>query len=117
MFEEQVIDKIATSELLDKVRSIIDSDHRLVQISCTKIGEQFMLDYSFDKDHKFYGIRIEIPVKDARLPSVSAVCPPAFLYENEIHDLFGIKIDNISVDFKGKFYRIEKEAPFSEDDL
>ena len=36
-----------------------------------------------------------------------------FLYENEIHDLFGMRFDGINIDYGGNFYRIAATAPFS----
>ena len=44
--------------------------------------------------------------------SISNIYGPAFLYENEITDLFGVPIQLISPDYKGKLYRIEQPTPF-----
>ena len=41
------------------------------------------------------------------------IFPAAFLYENEIHDLFGIAIEGINHDYNGKLYRTAVEAPFA----
>jgi ech hydrogenase subunit D len=112
MFEEQEIVTIEKDELLDKVRSIESEDYRLVQISCMKT-DNFYVDYTFDKEYKFYGIRVILPLDQPKLQSISDIYFAAFIYENEIHDLFGIKISGIKVDFKGKFYRIAKTNPFS----
>ena len=38
----------------------------------------------------------------------------AFLYENELHDLFGLKIRNIKIDYQGTFYKVAKPAAFAE---
>ena len=37
----------------------------------------------------------------------------AFLYENEIHDLFGVVITHISIDYQGTLYRTAISTPFS----
>jgi len=113
MFEEQTIDSISKADLINKIRTIIEEGYRLVQIGCTRSKDVFVIDYSFDKELKFYGLRLELPIEQAALPSISDVCFPAFLYENEMHDLFGIKISGICVDYQGKFYRTGKEAPFN----
>jgi ech hydrogenase subunit D len=113
MFEEQEITVIDKAELLTRVQTLVNDGYRLVQIGCTKLVDKFQIDYTFDKDYKFYDLRVELSLEKPELPSISAICAPAFLYENEMHDLFGISISNISIDFKGKFYRLEKEAPFS----
>jgi ech hydrogenase subunit D len=41
----------------------------------------------------------------------------AFLYENEIHDLFGVVVTNISIDYHGTLYRTSIKAPFSVDNV
>lgn len=115
-YEEQEIVNIEKEELLLKVQALMDDGYRLVQIGCTKMADHLQIDYSFDKDYKFYDLRVKLPLANPELPSISAICLPAFLYENEIHDLFGVNVTNISIDFKGKFYRLEKDAPFMQDD-
>jgi len=115
-YEEQEIVIIDKEELLSAVQTLMDDGYRLVQIGCTKLVDHLQVDYSFDKDYKFYNLRIKLSLTNLELPSISAICLPAFLYENEIHDLFGVNVTNISIDFKGKFYRLEKDAPFMQDD-
>jgi ech hydrogenase subunit D len=112
MFEEQEIICIEKEELQDKIRRTFDEGYRLVQIGCTK-DEMFQIDYTFDKQYKFLDLRVNIPVSDARLSSITGIYACAFTYENEIHDLFGIKIEGIKIDYKGNFYRLAVKAPFS----
>jgi ech hydrogenase subunit D len=33
------------------------------------------------------------------------------LYENEIHDLFGVPVDGLAIDFKGNFYKTAVKFP------
>jgi len=113
MYEEQLLIPIKKEELLNQVSMLLNDSYRLMQISCTKGESSYVVDYTFDKELKFYGLRVEISLENPELPTISAICLPAFLYENEMHDLFGIKIDNIIIDFKGKFYRLDKSAPYS----
>jgi len=112
-YEEQEIMTVNRPDLLDRVQDLVNEGFRLVQIGCTKLADHFQIDYSFDKNYKFYNFRVKLSLTNPELPSISAICLPAFLYENEIHDLFGVNVTNISIDFKGKFYRLEKDAPFS----
>ena len=112
MYETQEIISIAVSDLLTQVQRLAQEQYRMVQISCTQQQDNFYLDYAFDKDYKFYALRVTIPIKDAVLPSISREFFAAFLYENEIHDLFGIKFSDLVLDYGGNFYRIEKPAPF-----
>ncbi|MFC1579804.1 NADH-quinone oxidoreductase subunit C [Thermodesulfobacteriota bacterium] len=112
MFEEQEIIDITKKGLLEKVRGVFDEGFRLVQIGCTR-GEAFQIDYTFDKDYRFLDLRVNIPLDDPELPSITGIYDSAFGYENEIHDLFGIKVAGINVDYEGAFYRIPVKAPFS----
>jgi hypothetical protein len=50
--------------------------------------------------------------KGTALESVSSIYPYAYLYENEMKDLFGIQIQNINLDFAGKLYRTAVKTPF-----
>lgn len=112
MFETQEIVNIAVDDLLKQVHRLAKEQYRIVQISCTQQQDEFYLDYAFDKDYKFYGLRVTLPIKDAALPSISGAMFAAFLYENEIHDLFGIEFSGLVLDYGGNFYRIEKKNPF-----
>jgi ech hydrogenase subunit D len=47
------------------------------------------------------------------VPSISATYLAAFAYENELQDLFGMKVEGLVLDFKGKFYRKRHDAPFN----
>ena len=48
----------------------------------------------------------------AEIMSISNIYAPAFLYENEIQDLFGIKVKLMTLDYEGNLYRIEHKKPF-----
>ena len=112
MHEKQEIVTVRKNELVDRVRRIAGEGYRLVQICCTKL-DQFQIDYSFDKEYKFVNLRILVPINGTTVPSVSGVYWGAFTFENEIHDLFGVKFEGLNVDYGGNFYRIAKKAPFS----
>lgn len=117
MYENQEILNIDVNALVDKVNSLNQEGYRMVQICCTTLEDHFQVDYSFDNALKFLGLRIKLPRENAELPSVSSIYLEACLYENELHDLFGIKVNGMAIDFGGKFYRIEKKNPFSSDDI
>jgi ech hydrogenase subunit D len=102
---------IEAEELLKRVEHMKENGFRLVQISCTRLGEVFELNYSFDKDYEFINIKFSITA-GVEIPSISFIYQPAFLYENEIHDLFGIKINNISIDYNGGLYKMAVKTPF-----
>ncbi len=111
MYEEQEIIEINKDDLLKKVQAMHDDHYRLVQIACAQT-DMLYVDYSFDKDRHFINFRVWLPEENPKLPTISKIYLAAFTYENEIHDLFGVKIADIVIDFKGKFYRKAEETPF-----
>ena len=50
--------------------------------------------------------------EDQEISSITSIFPCAFIYENEMHDLFGVQIKMINIDFEGKLYRTAIETPF-----
>jgi ech hydrogenase subunit D len=112
MTEEQTTIIIETKELLGKVTDYFSDGFRLVQICAVKLQDNIELNYSFDKNYHFENLRLIIQPGD-EIQSISRICWSAFIYENEIHDLYGIKIKNINIDYKGNFYRTGVKAAFS----
>jgi ech hydrogenase subunit D len=112
MIEEQPIQLIEIKDLVQKVSELRDQKYRLVQIGCTKLKEGYEINYVFDKDYQFQALRIQVPAENIEIPSVSNVYPSAFLYENEIHDLYGLTVTDMSLDYKGTFYRTSVRTPF-----
>jgi len=112
MAEEQKLINIEIKDLLERVKEFHSSGYRLVQIGCTKT-DVLEINYSFDKNYSFVNLRITIPSSGIEIPSVSHIYWSAFLYENEISDLYGIKIKDIAVDYKGNFYRTTVKFPFN----
>lgn len=99
--------------LLAKVRELRALSWRLVQIGATPAGETLELNYSFDRSGELLNLRVTVPATGARVPSISGVYWCAFIYENELHDLFRVQIDGIAVDYHGKFYRTTVPFPFA----
>lgn len=102
---------IEPGDLLAQAFQMQHDGYRLVQISSVRTKEGYELTYSFGMELELVNIRIEVP-EDAEISSISHIFAPAFLYENEIVDLFGVKIKLITVDYEGKLYRISTETPF-----
>lgn len=113
MSEEQPNVAVTAKQLTAEVKSLCEQGWRLVQIGVTSLGELFEINYSFDLDMSFKNLRLHVPAKGARLPSVSGIYWCAFLYENEIHDLFGVTFDGLALDFKGRFYVTAIPFPFA----
>ena len=47
------------------------------------------------------------------IPSISSCYPAVFPFENEAHDLFGLAITDMQIDFKGFFYQVSTAEPMS----
>lgn len=85
---------------------------RFVQILATKTEEGFDLVYSFMKDGRLENFVMGIQ-KDAVVPSITEHFLAAFVFENEIHDLFGVTVKGIAIDFGGNFYKLAKKEPMT----
>jgi len=113
MSDEQTYLSLPPDALLARVRDLREQGWRLVQIGATPLGETIELNYSFDRASKFLNLRLSLPAGTAHVPSVSSIYWCAFIYENEMHDLFRVRVDGIAVDYKGKFYKTTVPYPFS----
>lgn len=111
MAEEQITTEIGMGELLSKVQTYYDAGYRLVQIGCTGLGDHYEINYSFDKDFVFENIRITVCDGDT-IPSISGVYWGAFIYENEIHDLYGLTVEGMNIDFAGTLIKTSVSYPF-----
>jgi len=114
MVEEEKLIVIEKHELVGRAAEFFSEGRRLVQICCTKLGNTFEMNYSFDKNYEFVNLRFTVQTGE-EIPSISLIYWCAFIYENEIHDLFGIPIKNIVLDYGGTLYRTSVKAPFSID--
>jgi ech hydrogenase subunit D len=113
MSDEQTYLSLPPDALLAKVRELRGQGWRLVQIGATPLGETIELNYSFDLAGKFLNLRLSLPAATAHVPSISSIYWCAFIYENEMHDLFRVQVEGIVVDYKGKFYKTTVPYPFS----
>jgi ech hydrogenase subunit D len=112
MSEPQEIMPTGKNDLVGMVAQLFAEGYRLVQIGCTTLPSAYEVNYSFDKDYRFKNLRVTVAPGE-EVPSISAIYPNAFLYENEIHDLFGVAIKNINIDYRGTLYRTAIKTPFS----
>lgn len=108
---DQEVKLVEPDNLVTEVLKLKHEGWRLVQICATKIDREYELTYSFGKDYGFGCLRL-LAAPGMEIMSISNIYEPAFLYENEIHDLFGIEIKMITLDYHGNFYRIAKKKPF-----
>lgn len=102
---------IEPAELVDTAHNLKADGYRMVQICANKIPGAFELTYSFDKDHELYNYRVVLPEND-EIMSITGAYFAAFVYENEMKDLFGIKIKHIALDFQGGFFVTGEPTPW-----
>jgi ech hydrogenase subunit D len=111
--EEQPVIRIEPKDLLRKVEELHDEGCRQIQMHCTKVADDnYEINYSFEKDYQFKTLRMNI-TPETEIPSITGIYWGAFMYENEIHELFGISIKGINVDFKGNLYKKKMKNPFA----
>lgn len=106
------VTEIGPGDLVSEALQIKHQGYRLVQICATKTEQGFELLYTFGKEYDLLCLRINV-MPGTEIMSISNIFEPAFLYENEIHDLFGIQVNLITIDYQGNLYRTEAKAPFS----
>ena len=112
MSESQEVVPVEKSDLVGIVAELFAEGYRLVQIGCSTLPNAYELSYSFDREYRFKNLRFTVAPGE-EVPSISVIYPGAFLYENEIHDLFGVVITHIAVDYRGTLYRTALSTPFS----
>ncbi len=86
---------------------------RYVQILAVNKDGGVDLVYSYMKDGLLDNLVVSDVPRDATVPSISDVFLEAFVCENEIHDLFGVKFEGIAIDFKGNFYHLAADSPMT----
>jgi Ni,Fe-hydrogenase III component G len=114
MIENQPCTQVVREDLPKIAAQMKAEGQRLVLITCTSGHEAFELTYTFDLNYQFKNLRCFVPRQDAVVPSITGSYLAAFAYENELQDLFGFKVTDLAVDYKGKFYRLKAKTPFAE---
>ena len=112
---KQEMIQIEAADLLGRAAQYKKDGYRMVQILCTRIPEGYELTYSFDKDYVLENLRVVVPL-DGSVMSVTIQFWYAFVWENEIHDLFGLNVEFIApeVEYGGKFFQLVKPMPWHE---
>jgi ech hydrogenase subunit D len=113
MYKDFNLKIIEPCELVDTARTLKEEGYRMVQICATKIPDAYEITYSFDKDYEMVHYRITIP-EDMEIMSITDSYFAAFVYENEMKDLFGIKIKHIALDFQGEFFVTNEPTPWKD---
>ena len=98
---------------LERVARFKKEGWRLVQILCTRTTEGFELTYTFDKNYFLYFLRLTAALGGSVM-SITSLYWYGFVWENEIHDLFGLDVRFIApdVDYGGHFYHLAQKTPW-----
>lgn len=92
------IEKVSTTNLLTTVDSLLLDKWRLVQILALSTTEGYEINYSFGGGYALKTLRLFAGPKEA-VPSITSYYPAATFYENEIRDLYGVRIERIHPDW------------------
>ncbi len=105
--------EITPDQLLGEVMKFKNGSLRLSQACCAYSNEKLEISYSFANDdtNEYKNLRLVID-KDTEVCSITEFYPYAFLYENEMKELFGVNIQMIGLDYQDKLYRIKEATPF-----
>jgi ech hydrogenase subunit D len=112
MLEQEI--SIEPVNIIGETAKLKVEGYRLVTLSCIeRDANQVDILYHFDKDYHLKHLRLTVP-KDVPVPSISPVYFAAFLVENEIQDLFGIRFQGLAIDYDRTLYLAEdvRTAPF-----
>jgi hypothetical protein len=108
----QVFIDIGLAELSGRVEDYDARGWRFVNICGSTVAGGVELIYSFSDGLPLENLRLTVG-DGATVPSVSERFPNAFFFENETHDLFGVRFSGISIDFDGNLYTVAVPTPMN----
>lgn len=110
-YKEQRYYEISSEEIVNKAKELFSDGYRLEQIcAISKNGETTLL-YSFDKEKELINYKVEVPLERVMV-SITSSYWSAFIYENEIHDLFDVTFTDSKLDYKGNFFKTKDKFPW-----
>ena len=114
MYTTSFVD-VPLDDLLERVQTLKHDGIRFVQMCAETTEAGIDLLYTFydeTRDHALnlcvYGI-----TEDSRVPSIQDQYFAAFSYENEAHDLYGVRFVNMKLDFGGHFFNLSCSEPMT----
>ncbi|MDD2626227.1 MAG: NADH-quinone oxidoreductase subunit C [Candidatus Methanomethylophilus sp.] len=110
-YKEQHITALTPDAIESKADEMKKAGYRIEQICARSKDGVTTLLYSFDKDFDLQNFRVTVP-QNMTVPSISKYYWAAFIYENEVHDLFGVTFTGLVLDYKGNFFKLEKLTPW-----
>lgn len=118
---------VGIDELLSHVQALKGVGARFVQMHAERCVDDgsYRLVYTFinvraaqehiaqDGSYAIENLVVEDIDQYQEIPSISSYYPAVFPFENEAHDLFGLAITDMQIDFKGFFYQVSTAEPMS----
>ena len=118
---------VGIDELLAHVQALKGAGARFVQMHAERCVDDgsYRLVYTFiniraaqeqiaqDGNYAIENLVVEGIGQYQEIPSISSYYPAVFPFENEVHDLFGLAITDMQIDFKGFFYQVSTAEPMS----
>ena len=92
-------------------RNVDDGSYRLVYTFINVCAAQEHI--AQDGSYAIENLVVEGIDQYQEIPSISSYYPAVFPFENEAHDLFGLAITDMQIDFKGFFYQVSTAEPMS----
>ena len=125
--QKAIYTTVGIDELLSHVQALKGVGARFVQMHAERNVDDgtYRLVYTFinvhaaqehiaqDGSYAIENLVVEGIDRYQEIPSISSYYPAVFPFENEVHDLFGLAITDIQIDFKGFFYQVSTAEPMS----
>jgi len=95
---------VGIDNLLGETAGVKVAGYRFVTMTCTALDQgSFDILYHFDRGLELKHLRLTLAA-GAAVPSISPIYFAAFLVENEIQDLFGIRFKGLALDYERTLY-------------
>ena len=125
--QKAIYTTVGIDELLAHVQALKGAGARFVQMHAERCVDDgsYRLVYTFinvraaqeqiaqDGSYAIENLVVEGIDRYQEIPSISSYYPAVFPFENEAHDLFGLAITDMQVDFNGFFYQVSTAEPMS----
>ena len=125
--QKAIYTTVGIDELLSHVQALKGVGARFVQMHAERNVDDgtYRLVYTFinvraaqehiarDGNYAIENLVVEGIDQYQEIPSISSYYPAVFPFENEAHDLFGLAITDMQLDFKGFFYQVSTAEPMS----
>lgn len=125
--QKAIYTTVGIDELLSHVQALKGVGARFVQMHAERNVDDgsYRLVYTFinvraaqehiaqDGSYAIENLVVEGIDQYQEIPSISSYYPAVFPFENEAHDLFGLAVTDMQIDFKGFFYQVSTAEPMS----